>query len=156
MGTSFWEDIKRTVKSGYHVAAEKTKEYTKIGKLEIDILNLKRAIDKSMNELGKKTYQIYKSGKKADISEDSNVKKIVKKIDDFYSEIAAKEKEIKGIKKEEGKKKPTQNKSEPKKAKQAKSETKTSPEKGTKSTAAPKQKKTAKPAKSTKSTGSAK
>ena len=124
MSTSFWEDLKRTVTNGFNVAAEKTKEYTKIGKLEIDIINLKRSVDKSMSELGRNTYQIYKSGKKADISEDGNVKKVVKKIDDLKSEIAAKEKEIADIKKEETKKKPEPKKSKPEKAAGAEPEAK--------------------------------
>lgn len=134
MSTSFWEDFKRTVTSGFNVAAEKTKEYTKIGKLEIDIINLKRSVDKSMSELGRNTYQIYKSGKKADISEDGNVKKVVKKIDDLKSEIAAKEKEIADIKKEEPKKNPEQGKTKPKKTTVAKPEAKI--KKSTKSTPA--------------------
>ncbi|RKY79333.1 hypothetical protein DRQ07_06535 [candidate division KSB1 bacterium] len=116
MGTSFWDDFKKTVTDGFNVAAKKTKEYTAIGKLEIDILNLKRAVEKNMKDLGKQTYNVYKSGQKGDISEDKAIKKLINTIDDLYAEIKSKEKEIEEIKKEEDKKKSSGKKSDTKPA----------------------------------------
>jgi len=106
MAGTFWDDLKKNVKKGFNVAAEKTKEYTQIGKLEIDILNLKRSVDKAMTELGRESYKIYKSGKQGDISKDEKVVAVIKKIDSIYKDIKSKEKEVEAIKAEEQKKKP--------------------------------------------------
>ncbi len=102
MPKTFWEDVKKTVKQGVSVAAEKTEEYTRIGKVKVDILSLKRNLDKNMNALGGQTYEFLTSKKQGSLAANAAVKKIVEKIGELKKSIAAKEKEIDKIKKEVG------------------------------------------------------
>ena len=53
-----WEDIKKKLKEGVTVAAEKTEEYTKIGKVKVEILNINRNIDKTFTNLGREVYTL--------------------------------------------------------------------------------------------------
>lgn len=104
MPSTLWEDIKRTVKEGVSVAAEKTEEYTKIGKVKVDVLNIKRNIEKLYEDLGKAVYELVSSGKKADLASNTKVETLVKKLDDQKEILKKKEDEIEAIKKEVSKK----------------------------------------------------
>jgi hypothetical protein len=128
---TLWEDIKKTIKDGISVAAEKTEEYTKIGKLKVDILNINRSIDKEYKVLGEETFKHISSGKKTDIAENEKTKKIVTKIKGLQKSLKDKEKEIEVIKQEAEKKakeKPQEKESE-KKPKETNAPKKTGSEK---------------------------
>jgi len=43
---NLWDDIAKTIREGVDTVVEKTEKLTKIGKIKIDILNIKRNIDK--------------------------------------------------------------------------------------------------------------
>ena len=58
-----WQRIRKSVAEGVSVAAEKTEEFTKLGKLKFEILNTKRKISKTFTELGSMTYDAFKGGK---------------------------------------------------------------------------------------------
>ena len=123
MPSTLWEDIKKTVKDGVSVAAEKTEEYTKIGKVKVDVLNIKRNIEKLHEDLGKEVYRLISTGKKTDLASNEKVTGLVQKLDDQQEMLNKKEKEIERIKKEAEKKTQTRKKSaETKKTPEAKSE----------------------------------
>ena len=123
MPSTLWEDIKKTVKEGVSVAAEKTEEYTKIGKVKVDVLNIKRNIEKLHEDLGKEVYRSISTGKKADLASNEKVAGLVKKLDDQNEMLKKKEKEIEKIKKEAEKKTQTRKESaETKKTTEEKSE----------------------------------
>ena len=100
MPSTLWEDIKRTVKQGVSVAAEKTEEYTKIGKIKVEILNVNRTIDKTYAEIGKEVFGLIDKGKKAEVVESEKVKKLVSKVKEQKALLKKKEAEIEAIKKE--------------------------------------------------------
>ena len=95
-----WEDIKKKLKEGVTVAAEKTEEYTKIGKVKVEILNINRNIDKTFTNLGREVYTLIDKKKGAEISKNKKVVELVAKIKDLKSSLAAKEAEIEAIKRE--------------------------------------------------------
>lgn len=105
MSPSLWEDVKKTFKEGVSIAAEKTEEYTKIGKVKVEILNIKRNIDKSFTDLGRGVYTHIAGGRKTDVAEAEKVKKLVAEIKDLKASLKAKEAEIEAIKKEASSKK---------------------------------------------------
>ena len=45
-----WEKVRKSVIDGVQIAAEKTEELTKLGKIKIEILNIKRKISKNFTE----------------------------------------------------------------------------------------------------------
>lgn len=102
MSTTIWEDIKKSVKQGITVAAEKTEEYTKIGKLKVDILNINRHIDKTFAELGKELYDLAQKSNKIDVAKNEKIQEGISKINEQKENLKAKEAEIEAIKQEAG------------------------------------------------------
>lgn len=51
--TSFWDRLRDSVSRGLKVAADRTDELARIGKLKLDLVNLKRKMVYELGELGK-------------------------------------------------------------------------------------------------------
>ncbi len=98
---SLWEDIKKTVKQGVSVAAEKTEEYTKIGKLKVEIMNMKRNLDKTFAELGQEAYTNLKGLKKGGLTKNEKITELLSKIDDQKAALKGKEDEIEALRQED-------------------------------------------------------
>ncbi len=63
---NLWDDIAKTIREGVDTVVEKTEELTKIGKIKIDILNIKRNVQKNFSELGGRVYHLI-TAKKRDL-----------------------------------------------------------------------------------------
>ena len=87
-----WEKIRKSVADGVQVAAEKTEEFTKLGKAKIDILNLKRKISRNFTELGGITYEAIKAGTTEEVLKSEKVSALISSLNDLDSELEAKEK----------------------------------------------------------------
>ncbi len=87
-----WEKIRKSVIDGVQVAAEKTEELTKLGKIKIEILNIKRKISKNFTELGSITYEAIKEGTAKEELKSDKINAIIEKIKGLDSELEAKEK----------------------------------------------------------------
>jgi hypothetical protein len=102
---SLWDDIKKKVSEGVAVAAEKTDELRKIGKVKVDIIGTKRSLDTGYKDLGMAVHDFISSGKKGDLKQDAKVKELVAAIDGFVESLVQKEAEIEKIKQEASDKK---------------------------------------------------
>lgn len=100
---NLWDDIAKTIREGVDTVVEKTEELTKIGRIKVDIINIKRNIDKNFSELGGKVYHLIVEEKKTQIAGDSEVKRIVDSIKILEKELKTKESEIEKIKAEANK-----------------------------------------------------
>ncbi|MCH8871192.1 hypothetical protein IH824_00195 [candidate division KSB1 bacterium] len=92
---NLWDDIAKTIREGVGTVVEKTEELTKIGKIKIDILNIKRNIEKNFSELGGRVYHLIIKEKKTEISTDKEAREVIecikileKELDDKKSELA--------------------------------------------------------------------
>ncbi len=56
MSKSLWETVKKGLVEGFQVASDKTSEYTRIGRLKIDVLGIKKEIEEKFIELGGRVY----------------------------------------------------------------------------------------------------
>lgn len=99
MSSSLWDDLKKTLIEGVNVAAEKTEEYTKIGKVRVDLLNLNRKLDKTYKALGREIYVRVSDGKKIDAHKDEGISYFIEKINHITAAIMKNEKLIVEIKK---------------------------------------------------------
>ncbi len=97
---SLWEKVKKSVKEGVTVAADKTEEYTRIGKIKLDIAGLNRKREKQFAELGEKVYHLFGEKKAGGISQDKGVKDLVAGIKALEDELEEKKKKIEEIKAE--------------------------------------------------------
>jgi hypothetical protein len=102
---SLWDDIKKTVQEGVAVAAEKTDELRKIGKVKVDIINLNRSLDKSYKDLGMAVHEHLSSGKKTAVNQVPKIKELAGAIDGLVESLKQKETEIEQIKQEAADKK---------------------------------------------------
>ena len=105
-----WENIKKTFKESVSTAAEKTEEYTKLGKAKLDILAVKRKISKNFTELGGLIYDAAKEKKTKDVLESPEVKVLINTLTELDNELSKKESVFEELSKkeapeEEGKKK---------------------------------------------------
>ena len=100
MASTTWEDIKKKVKGGVAIAADKTEEYAKIGKLKVDIVKINHNLDKAYAGLGRAMHKLLSKSKKVDVTDNAQVKTLITKIDDLNKSVQTKEKEIESIKKE--------------------------------------------------------
>ena len=50
---SFWDQLRKNVLQGIKVAADRTDEIARVGKLKLDLFNLKRQLSHEFSELGK-------------------------------------------------------------------------------------------------------
>lgn len=94
--SKFMNDIKRN----FRIGIEKTEEIGKIGKLKVDILGIQHNLDKVFKELGEIAYVYLKDPRKGDLKAEKKTGDLIKKIDQYQSEIKAKEKEIQTVRKE--------------------------------------------------------
>ena len=111
---SLWEDIRDGIRDGIELVVDKTEEYSKIGKIKVDIIGMKRNIEKRFSGLGGRTYEILKENKKKNVGADADVKRLVdelmqleKSLDDKKNEIikVREEKEKERREREESRKK---------------------------------------------------
>jgi len=97
-----WDDIKKSVggfaskaaeKAGEltREAAEKAEEMTQLGKIKLDLFQIKRDIDKKYTELGSLVYGLIKKTKKTNISGDENVSKLVEGLKTLEKQLKEKE-----------------------------------------------------------------
>lgn len=95
-----WEDLTKMVKKGVSVVAKKTDEYTRIGKIKVDILGIKHDIEKQNLELGKKVYQLLVDEKDTKIATNLEIKNIIDKASEFNAKLKEKYDELDAVKKE--------------------------------------------------------
>jgi hypothetical protein len=93
MGT-IWEKIKKGVSEGYQSVSDKTEEMTRIGRLKLEILAIKRDIEKDFIELGGRFYQAVDNKKQKDILTDQQVMELVKKIKKSEDKLKSLEEKI--------------------------------------------------------------
>ncbi|HEX9653632.1 MAG TPA: hypothetical protein VGA99_07970, partial [bacterium] len=104
---SLWDDIAKTIREGVDTVVGKTEEYTKIGKIKIDIINIKRNVEKNFSELGGRVYHLMVEQKKTQIAGDKEVTKIIDSVKLLEKELQDKKTELEKV----GKKAPAQPKS---------------------------------------------
>ena len=100
---NLWGDIKKTIREGVDTVVEKTEEQTKIGRIKVDILNIKRNVEKNFTELGGKVYHMIVDEKKTQISNNKEVKEIVDCIRLLEKELDQKNVELEQVKAKESK-----------------------------------------------------
>jgi hypothetical protein len=122
---NLWADIKKNLgefvskaadKAGEFTreAADKAEEVTKLGKVKLDIFQVKRDIEKQFSELGGTVYQLILDKKTKDLEKDEKVKACIVEIGNLEQKMKEKEAEYKKIQQESAAKrqKPEENKEE--------------------------------------------
>jgi hypothetical protein len=120
---NLWDDIARTIRDGVDSVVEKTEELTKIGKIKVDVINIKRNIDKNFAELGGKVYHLVVEEKNTKVAGEKDVTDIIESVKILEKELEEKNAELKNIREKEG----TNGESKTQKKTSAKTTTRTKP-----------------------------
>lgn len=95
--STLWNDIAKTVRDSVDSVVSKTEELTKIGKIKIEIISIKRNIEKQFAELGGTVYHLIDE-KKTSIPSNADVKEIVEKVKKLEQQLNAKKEELEKVK----------------------------------------------------------
>jgi hypothetical protein len=113
---NLWGDIKKSLgefvtkaadKAGEltREAADKAEEVTKLGKVKLDIFQIKRDIEKQFSELGGTVYQMILDKKTKDLEKDEKIKACIAAIGNLEKKMKEKEAQYKQIQEESAVKK---------------------------------------------------
>ena len=89
-----WEVYREKISEAFAKLADTTQRFTKIGKIRMDILSLKKEIEHQQVLLGQRVYQLVKEDQADQLATDDVIRDHVSKIDELKEKVAAKEAEI--------------------------------------------------------------
>jgi len=92
-----WEKIKKGLKDGAVMSAEKIEELTKLGKLKVDELSAKRKIERNFLDIGERYYDLAQDAREGTASDDLVIKKAIENVRSLYAEIAEIAEKVKEI-----------------------------------------------------------
>ena len=95
---NLWDDIARTIRDGLDTVVEKTEELTKMGKIKVDIINIKRNVDKNFSELGGKVYHLIVEENKTKVTDQKDIQDIIDSVKILEKELEEKNLALKKIK----------------------------------------------------------
>jgi len=99
---SLWNNIKKGLMEGIHTATDKTSEYTKIGRIKIDILGVKKEIEEKLLELGGRLYDQVVEKDKYDIQGDKYIMQLIEQVKELENELKKYSEELTRIKVDDG------------------------------------------------------
>jgi len=99
---SLWENLKKGLLDGLHSASDKTSEYTKIGRIKIDVLGLKKEIEEKFIELGGRVYHNVAEENKKCIDDDLQIGQLILQIKELEKELNDYDVELRRIKDADG------------------------------------------------------
>ena len=92
------ERIKKGIISGFRTASELTSEYTRIGKLKLEIVGIKKEIEDKFLELGGKVYHYHFENDKIKLFDQADIQILLKDIQNLEHELKELEDKLKRIK----------------------------------------------------------
>lgn len=84
---ALWEKIRATISEGFQLAGNKTVEMTKVGRVKIDVLALKKEIEEKLVELGGRVYHATIKNDNIDLNSDKNIKQLIEQIKELEVEL---------------------------------------------------------------------
>jgi len=92
-----------SIRDGLELVVDKTEEYSKIGKIKVDIFTTKRNIEKQFTELGGLAFDLLTGDDPKSLQKDEKIVKLVEEIKALEAELKEKETEIENVKEEKEK-----------------------------------------------------
>ncbi|MBN1408520.1 MAG: hypothetical protein JW956_12055 [Calditrichaceae bacterium] len=99
---TLWNNIKKGLMEGIHTATDKTSEYTKIGRIKIDILGVKKEIEEKLLELGGRLYDKIVEKDQYDIQNDKYIMQLIEQVKELENELKKYSQELNRIKIDDG------------------------------------------------------
>lgn len=93
--SDLWQSIKKNLYETSEVIADKVDEYSRIGRVKIDVMNIKRKLLRKFTELGAKTFERLENEDGAELKDDLDIGALIEEIKDIQQELASKKQELK-------------------------------------------------------------
>ena len=84
---TLWTNIKKGFMDGLQSATDKTSEYTRIGRIKIDILGVKKEIEEKLLELGGRLYDLVAEKQNFNIENDKYILQLIEQIKELEIEL---------------------------------------------------------------------
>lgn len=97
--TTIFNDLKEGLRDGLNIIVKKTEEYTKIGKLNIDLIGIRRAIEQLFSELGGRVFELLGKEPEKSVAEDEEVRQLMAKLKELEARLSTKKVEMSDFKK---------------------------------------------------------
>jgi len=97
----FFDGVVKNVKTAFGKAVKKTDQLTHIGKLKIDIVSIKREMEKNFTSIGKSLYEIHSDTPSAPVWENETIKNLIKKGEELNERLVLKKDELEHLAHEE-------------------------------------------------------
>ncbi len=94
---TLFEKIKKGLIDGFNAASDITTEYTKIGRIKLDILGVKKEIEEKMLELGGRVYDKVKHSNINNFEKESEIMELIDQISKLEDELKKCEEDLKRI-----------------------------------------------------------
>ena len=91
--------VKRSMLEGLRKASALTNEYTRIGRLKIDMLAIKKELEEKLLELGGRVYQLSRKEGPTALPTDNRISHLLEEIKKLDDELTRVEEELENIKK---------------------------------------------------------
>ncbi|MCB0281163.1 MAG: hypothetical protein H6627_09725 [Calditrichae bacterium] len=95
---TLFDKIRKGLLDGFYAASDITSEYTKIGRIKIDILGVKKEIEEKMLELGGRAYDVLSKSSDFNLENATDIKSVINEIKNLENELKMCEQELKRIK----------------------------------------------------------
>ncbi len=99
---SLLENLKKGFMDGLQSATDKTTEYTKIGRIKIDMLGLKKEIEEKFIELGGRVYHNAVENNETCVDNDMQIGQLILQIKELEKELMSYKDELRRIRDAEG------------------------------------------------------
>jgi len=99
--SKFFNSLSKIVVDGYNNISDKAEEVTKIGRVKIEIIAMKRDIEKLFVELGGRFYNNFED-KKTDLRKDEEILNLIQQVKEKEKQLEILKTKIEKIKKEDG------------------------------------------------------
>ena len=91
--STLWDKLR----AGLQTVSDKTEEMTQIGRLKIEIIAVKRDIEKSFVELGGRVYHLLEEDKAKNIERDEEIRNLADRIKDHEQKLKRLQEKIENI-----------------------------------------------------------
>ena len=92
-----WENIRKNIVSTFQSLSEKAGEITRIGRLKLEIVAVKRDIEKAFIEVGGRVFQSFEKEQSGNILAETEILNLIERIRKKKSRLQNLEKEIEQI-----------------------------------------------------------
>ncbi len=83
-----WQNLKKSIMDGIQSSVEQAEKLSRLGKLKLDLVNLRQKLEKVLLKLGTRTYELLTEKKLAQLEQDEEIIEYRAQADEIYGKIA--------------------------------------------------------------------